>query len=145
MLIWRSKETRQLSPSLRTTKILVMMIWVRVFLQTEILKGIWFTFGYAYRSHRKRPWCWERLKAGGKGDDRGWDGWMASQTQWTWVWVSSRRRWWTGKPGVLQFMGSQRVGHNWATDLNYRLYKHENSGDEIIYISRFCLYQLSEL
>ena len=59
----------------------------------------------------KRPWCWERLKAGGEGDDRGWDGWMASPTQQTWVWVNSGSRWWTGRPGVLQSMGSQRVGH----------------------------------
>ena len=64
----------------------------------------------------KRPWCWERLKAGGEGDDRGWAGWMASPTQWTWVWVSSRSWWWTGKPGVLQSMGSQRVRHDWATE-----------------------------
>ena len=60
----------------------------------------------------KRPWCWERLKAGGEGDDRWWDGWMASLTQWTWVWINSRSWWWTGRPGVLQFMGSQRVGHD---------------------------------
>ena len=55
--------------------------------------------------------------AGGEGDDRGWDGWMASLTRWTWVWVNSGSCWWTGRPGVLRFMGSQRVGHNWATDL----------------------------
>ena len=67
--------------------------------------------------HLKRPWCWERLKVGGEGDDRGWDGWMASLTQWTWVWVDSRSWWWTGRPGMLWFMGSQRVGHNWATKL----------------------------
>ena len=60
-------------------------------------------------THWKRPWCWERLKAGGEGDDRGWDGWMASPTQWTWVWVSSRSWWWMGKPGGLQSMGLQRV------------------------------------
>ena len=53
----------------------------------------------------KKPWCWERLKAGGKGDNRGWDGWVASPTQWTWVWASSGSWWWTGKPGVLQSMG----------------------------------------
>ena len=64
-------------------------------------------------------WCWERLKAGGEGDDRGWDGWMASLTQWTWVWVNSGGWWWTGRPGVLRFMGSQRVGHDWATELNW--------------------------
>ena len=52
-------------------------------------------------THWKRPWCWERLKAGGEGDDRGWDGWMASPTQWTWVWASSGSWWWTGKPGML--------------------------------------------
>ena len=70
-------------------------------------------------THLKRPWCWERLKAGGEGDNRGWDGWMASPTQWTWVWVNSGSWWWTGKPGVLQSMGSQRVGHNWVTELNW--------------------------
>ena len=53
-----------------------------------------------------------------KGDDRGWDGWMASPTQWTWVWVDSGSWWWTGRPGVLQFMGSQRAGHDWVTELN---------------------------
>ena len=67
----------------------------------------------------ERPWCWEWLKARGKGNNRGWDGWKASPTQWTWVWVSSRSWWWTGKPGILQSMGSQRVGHNWATELNW--------------------------
>ena len=70
-------------------------------------------------THLKRPWCWKRLKAGGEGDDRAWDGWMASPTQWIWVWVDSESWWWTGRPGVLQFMGSQRVGHNWATELNW--------------------------
>ena len=72
-------------------------------------------------THWKRLWCWERLKAGGEGGDRGWDGWMASPTQWTWVWASSRGWWWTGKLGVLQSMGSQRVGHDWATELNWKL------------------------
>ena len=65
----------------------------------------------------KRPWCWERLKAGGEEDDRGWDSWMASPTQWTWVWVNSRSWWWTRKPVVLQSMGSQRDGHDWVTEL----------------------------
>ena len=64
-------------------------------------------------------WCWERLRAGGEGDDRGWDGWMASPTQWTWVWVNSGNWWWTGRPGMLQFTGLQRVGHDWATELNW--------------------------
>ena len=68
-------------------------------------------------THWKRPWCWERLKAGGERDDRWWDGWMASPTRWTWVWVGSRSWWWTGRPDVLQSMGLQRVGHDWATEL----------------------------
>ena len=69
-------------------------------------------------THWKRPWCWEGSKAGGEGDDKGWDGWMASPTRWTWVWVNSGSWWWTGRPGVLRFMGLQRVGHDWATELN---------------------------
>ena len=77
------------------------------------------------------PWCWERLRAGGEGDDRGeegddrgWDGWMASPTQWTWVWVDSGSWWWTVRPGMLQLMGSQRVGwlSNW-TELNWTAYE----------------------
>ena len=70
-------------------------------------------------THWKRPWCWERLKVGGEGDDRGWDGWVASPTQWTWVWVNSRSWWWTGRPGMLQSMGpqSQTRLSNW-TELN---------------------------
>ena len=70
-------------------------------------------------THWKRPWCWEGLGAGGEGDNRGWEGWMASPTRWTWVWVNSESWWWTGRPGVLWFTGSQRVGHNWATELNW--------------------------
>ena len=66
-----------------------------------------------------RLWCWEGLGAGGEGDDRRWDGWMESLTQWTWVWVNSGSWWWTGRPGVLWFMGSQRVGHDWVTELNW--------------------------
>ena len=77
------------------------------------------SFGYLmWRADSfERPWCWKRLRAGGEGNDRGWDGWMASLTQWTRVWVNSGSWWWTGRPGVLQFMGSQRVGHDWATEL----------------------------
>ena len=70
-------------------------------------------------THLKRHWCWERLKVGGEGDDRGWDSWMASLTWWTWVWASSGSWWWTGEPGMLQFMGSQKVIHDWATELNW--------------------------
>jgi len=68
--------------------------------------------------HWKSLWCWERLRAEEEGI-RGWDGWMASLTQWIWVWVNSGSWWWTGRPGVLRFMGLQRVGHNWATELNW--------------------------
>ena len=64
-------------------------------------------------------WCWERLRAGGEGDDRVWDSWMASPTQWTWVWLNSGSWWWTGRPGMLQSMGSQRIGDNWSTVLNW--------------------------
>jgi len=67
----------------------------------------------------KRLWCWEGLGAGGQGDDRGWDGWMASQTRWRWVWVNSGSWWWIGRPSMLGFMGSQRVGQDWATELNW--------------------------
>ena len=67
----------------------------------------------------KKPWCWERLKAGGEGDNRGWDVWMASPTQRTWVWVDSGSWWWTGRPGVLWFMGLRRVGRNWASTHNF--------------------------
>ena len=70
-------------------------------------------------THWKTPWCWERLNVGGEEDDRGWDIWMAPPTLWTWVWVGSRSWWWTGRPGVLQSVGSQTVGHNWATELNW--------------------------
>ena len=75
-------------------------------------------FGHLWEelTHLKRPWCWERLKARGEGDNRGWDGWMATPTQCTWVWASSRRWWSTGKPGMLQFMGLKGVGHDWATE-----------------------------
>ena len=72
------------------------------------------------RTSWKRPWCWEKLKAGGEGDDRGWNGWTALLTQWTWVWASSGSWWWTGKPGAPQSMGSKRVRHDWATELNWK-------------------------
>ena len=85
-------------------------------------------------THLKRLWCWERLKAGGEGDDRGRDGWMASPAQWTWVWVNSANWQWTGKPGVPQSMGLQRVGQDWATELN--------STDGVRKCSSFILLQL---
>ena len=65
------------------------------------------------------PWCWERLRAEGEGDDRGWDGWMASLTQWTWVWVDTSSWWWTWRAGMLWFMGLQKVRHGWVTEPNW--------------------------
>ena len=70
-------------------------------------------------THMKRRWCWERLRAGREGNKRGWDGWMASPTQWKWVWVDSGSWWWTGRPGMLRFMGSQSFRHDWVTELNW--------------------------
>ena len=69
------------------------------------------------------------IRGGGEGDDREWDGWMASLTGWTWVWVNSGSWWWIGKPGVLRFTGLQRVGHDWATELNWTEWyvKHTSS------------------
>ena len=88
----------------------------------------------------QRLWCWEGLGAGGEGDDRGWDGWMASPTRWTWVWVNSGSWWWTGRPGVLQFMGLQRVGHDWVlnwTELDVHfIYKIWCGGKEANYQCR---------
>ena len=65
-------------------------------------------------THWKRHSCWETSKAGGEGGNRGWDGWIASPTQRTWVWANSRSWWRTGTPGMLQSMGSQRVRHDWS-------------------------------
>ena len=105
-------------------------------LEGLILKLKFQYFGHLMWSltHWERPWCWKRYKAEEEGDDRGWDGWMASPTRWIWIWVSSRSWWWTGKPGVLQSMGSQRVRHDWVTDIhitptayllaNYHIYIH---------------------
>ena len=67
-------------------------------------------------THFKRPWCWERLRTGREGDNRGW---MSSLTQWTWVCINSGSWWWTRRPGVRWFMGLQRVRHDWATELNH--------------------------
>ena len=89
--------------------------------------------------HWKRTWCWERLRAGGEEGDRKWDDWMASQTQWTWVWVNSGSWWWTGRPGVLQFMGSQRVRHNWATELT----EVRNQGFKVVFISKCWILEIN--
>ena len=83
-------------------------------------------------THWKRLWCWKGLRVGGEGDDRGWDGWMTSPTRQTWVWVNSGSWWWIGRPGILQFMGLQRVGLNWVTQLNwsYNLITEESKPSE---------------
>ena len=86
-------------------------------------------------THWKRPWCWERLRAGGEGNDRGLDGWMASPTQWTRVWVDSGSWWWTGRPGVLRFTGSQRVRHDWATELNWTETLNVKSVSKVIFLA----------
>ena len=70
-------------------------------------------------SFEKTGKCWERSKAGGEGDNREWDDWMASPMRWTWVWASLGSWWWTGRPGMPQSMGLQRVRHDWATELNW--------------------------
>ena len=87
--------------------------------------------------HWKRPWFWKRLKAGGEGGNRGWDGWMASLMWWTWVWVGSRGWWWVGKPGVLQSMGSQRVGHDWETELNWTKWKRIEISENIYFPKKY--------
>ena len=112
---------------------LLRVLWTVKRSNQSILKEIvlnirWKNWGWSWNSntlatwceeltHWKRLWCWESLKAGGEGDNRGWDGWRASPTRWTRVWASSGSWWWTGKPGVLQSMGSQKVGHDWVTEL----------------------------
>ena len=83
-------------------------------------------------THWKRPWFWERLKVGEEGDDRRWVGWMASPTLWTWAWASSGSWWWTGRCGVLQSMGLQRVRHDWVTELNWSYNWEQNFGNLVV-------------
>ena len=87
-------------------------------------------------THWKRLWCWERLRVGGEGDNRGWDGWMASPTQWTWVCVYSGSWWWTGRLGVLWSMGLQRVGHDWVTELNWNVSQRSSCVQSLVKLSR---------
>ena len=92
-----------------------------------------------------RLWCWERLKLGGEGDDRGWDRWMASPTRWTWVLVGSGSRWWIGRPWLLQSMASQRVRHNWATELTKKTPKSSevrSIGSKVFVLDHFVLAKL---
>ena len=111
-------------------------------LRKSVLNIHWKDWCWSWSSNTLATWCknwligkdpdtgkvWRREKGTaedemvgwqGEGDGRGWDGWMASPTQWTWVWVNSGSWWWTGRPGMLQSMGSQRVGHDWTTELNW--------------------------
>ena len=101
------------STARRSNQSILKVISPGISLEGMMLKLKLQYFGHIMRRSDswRRPWCWERLKAGGEGDDRGWDGWMASPTQWTRIWASSESWWWTGRPGVLQSMGSQRVRH----------------------------------
>ena len=87
-------------------------------------------------THLKRPWCWERLRTGGEGNERGWAGWMASLTQWTRVWLNSRSWWRTGRPGLLQSMGLQRVGNDWATELNWTAPWEKSYGNSRQHVKR---------
>ena len=97
-----------------------------------LLEGFMLKLKFQYFGHLmqkadslEKAWYWERLKAGGKGDDRGWDGWMASLTQWAWVWASSKSWWWTGRHGMLQSTGLQKAGHDWETEVkNFFHQKH---------------------
>ena len=95
---------------------------VRLDWATELNQEFNVAYSWEELIHWKSLWCWEGLRAGGEWDDRGWDGWMASLIRWTWVWVNSGSWWWTGRPGVLRIMGSQRVGHDWATELNWHFF-----------------------
>ena len=115
------------------------------FLRRSVLGVLWNDWCWSWNSntlvtsceeltHCKRPQYWEGLGAGGEGSDRGWDGWMASPTQWTWVLVNSRSWWWTGRPGKMQFIGSQRVRHNWVTELNL-------TDQKILYVTCWICFQ----
>ena len=106
---------------LRLTALLRVPRWLLLHTSFPLMcLSVWtrlhFLWGSPPGSHWKRPWCWERLRAGGEGVDRGWEGGMASSTQWTWVCANSERWWRTEKPGVLRSMESQRVRHYWATE-----------------------------
>ena len=119
--LWCSKDLRVPWTTRRSNQLILKKINPEYSLEALMLKLKLQYFGHLMwrMTHWKRPWCWESLKVGGEGDNRGWDGWMASGMWWTWVWAGSGSCWRTGKPGVLQFMGLQRVGHGWATELNW--------------------------
>ena len=119
------RQVQIITTSIQWCPLLLCLIWANL-IQIWSWNSNTFATWYEELTHLKRPWSWERLKAG-EGDDRGWDGWVASPTQCTWVWVNSGSWWWTGRPGREQFMGSQRVGHNWVTELNLPITLLEDS------------------
>ena len=108
-----------------------------LYIQGLYIAGYWQTYWCEELTHLKRPQCRGRLNAV-EGDDRGWDGWMASLTQWTWVWVNSRSWWWTGRPGMLQSMGLQRVRHTWTTELTDRQVERMGARDVTFGDGHFC-------
>ena len=119
-LWWSRQPLRVPWTAKRSNQSIIKEISFGYSLEGLMLKVILQYFGHLMRrtDSFKIPWCWERLKVGGEGDDRGWDGWMASPTWWTWVWVNSRSWWWTGNPGMLQSMGlpkSQTRLSDWSS------------------------------
>ena len=108
------EESEKVGLKLNIQKTKIMASWLMLKLKLQ-----YFATWCKKLTHWKRPWCWERLKVGGEGDYRGWNGWMTSPTQWTWVWVNFGSWWWTGRSGMLQSMESKRVGTTyWLNDNN---------------------------
>ena len=105
----------------RSNQSILKEISPEIYLEGMMLKLKLQYFGHLMQrvDSLERLWCWEGLRAGGEGDDRGWDGWMASRTRWTRVWMKSGSWWWTGRPGMLWFMALQRVGQDWASEMNW--------------------------
>ena len=119
---WR-RFLRVSSTAKRSNQSIIMEISPEYSLEGLMLKLQYIGHLRGRLTHWKGPWCWERLKAGGDRDNRRWDGWMASPT---WVWARSGSWWWTEKPGILQAMGSQTVGHDWATELKEKNPQRKN-------------------
>jgi len=114
--LWYWRKTLEITFDFKIKRVYPKGNQSEYLLERQILKlKLQYFDHFMWRAHSERPWCSSRLMAGGEEDDRGWNGWMTLPTHWIWVWVSSWRCWRTGKPGVLQSMGSQRVGHNWGT------------------------------
>ena len=105
----------------RSTQSILKEISRGIYLEGMMLKLKLLYFGHLLRrvDSFEKTLMLGKIEGRGEGDGKKWDGWMASPTWWTWVWVDSRSWWWTGRPGVLRFMGSQQVGHDWATELNW--------------------------